>query len=288
MEIAYLNGAYMPLAEAHVPVLDRGFLFADGVYELVPAYGGFLFGLEQHLERLQHSLDGISLQNPLSFEEWTETLKVLAERAGKHDQNIYFQITRGVSEKRAHVFPDFVKPTVFAMSTPMQAMPATEKERGISVITHADIRWEYCHLKTISLLGNVLMQQHAREVGAHEALTLRDGLVTEGSSSNLFIVLDGVLITPPKSERLLPGITREFVLQLAKKHQLPHRENDISVAQLKSAEEVWITSSSREVIPVVKVDEAIVGDGKAGPIWRQMLAYFEALKESLRAGQVAF
>lgn len=287
-ELAYLNGEFMPLSEAQVPVLDRGFLFADGVYEMLPAYGGYLFGLDEHLQRLQKSLDGISLQNPLQNSEWRAMLQELTQRAGDHDQAIYLQVTRGVSAKRAHIFPEHVKQTVFAMSTVLKPMSEIDKATGIRVICHEDIRWSYCHLKTISLLGNVLMQQAAHAAGAQEALTLRNGFVTEGSSSNFFIVSGGVILTPPKSESLLPGITRQFVLSLADKHNMPWREQDLQLEQVMEADEVWISSSSREVVPVIAVDAKPIGDGKAGPVWRQMTQHYETMKQQLRRGKNAF
>lgn len=284
MKIAYLNDEYLPLEQARVPVLDRGFLFADGVYEVIPVYGGRLFRLDQHLDRLDASLRGIRLANPLSRVQWSAVLTRLVDMNGGGEQSVYFQVTRGAAEKRDHLFPANVPQTVFAMSSPLKALDGKWLQQGASAITTPDIRWRYCHLKTISLLPNVLMRQLAEDSGADEAILIRDGLATECSVSNLFIVKEGTVITPPKSEYLLPGITRDLLLELAHRHGLPSREREIREAELAAADEIWITSSSKEVIAVTRLDGASVGGGRPGPVWRRMFDYYQEYKNRLIAG----
>src|SRR5688572_10630861 len=249
MKIAYLNDEYLPLEQARVSVLYRGFLFADGVYEVIPVYGGRLFRLDQHLDRLDGSLSGIRLANPLSRPQWRAILARLVDMNGGGEQSVYFQVTRGAGAKRDHLFPANVPQTVFAMSSPLKALDGKWLQEGASVITIPDIRWQYCHLKTISLLPNVLMRQLAEDRGADEAILIRDGRATECTVSNLFIVNRGTVITPPKGEYLLPGITRDLLLELARRHGIPAREQEIGETELAGADEIWITSSSKEVIP---------------------------------------
>lgn len=284
MKIAYLNDEYLPLEQARVSALDRGFLFADGVYEVIPVYGGRLFRLDEHLERLDGSLRGIRLENPLSRAQWRAVLTRLVEMNGGGEQSVYFQITRGAAGKRDHLFPANVAPTVFAMSSPLKALDGRWLQEGASVVTIPDIRWQYCHLKTISLLPNVLMRQLAEDRGADEAILIRDGMATECSVSNLFIVRDGSVVTPPKSEYLLPGITRDLLLELADRHGMPCREREIAEAELAAADEIWITSSSKEVIPATRLNGANVGDGRPGPCWRRMFDYYQEYKNRLIAG----
>jgi D-alanine transaminase len=284
MKIAYLNDEYLPLEQARIPVLDRGFLFADGVYEVIPVYGGRLFRLDQHLDRLDGSLHGIRLANPLSRAQWRAVLTRLVDMNGGGEQSVYFQITRGAASKRDHLFPANVPPTVFAMSSPLKALDGRWLQDGASVVTTPDIRWQYCHLKTISLLPNVLMRQQAEDLGADEVILIRDGMATECSVSNLFIVKDGTLITPPKSEHLLPGITRDLLLELARRHGMSWRERQIAEAELASADEIWITSSSKEVIPATRLNGGKVGDGSPGLLWRRMFDHYQEYKNRLIAG----
>ena len=284
-KVCYLNGEYVPLEEAKVSVMDRGFLFGDGVYEVIPVYGGHLFRLHEHLNRLDRSLELIKLDNPLARNAWTVLLNELVTRNSGNDQSIYLQVTRGSAPKRDHAFPETVSPTVFAMSTPLPA-PDTEKlHRGISVATVKDIRWQYCHIKAITLLPNVLLKQVAREAGADEAILIRDGYATEGSASNLFIVDNGQLITPPKTNLLLPGITRDLLVELALADQIPLVEETIPEAQLRNAQEVWITSSTREVMPVVQLDDRPVGNGRPSDVWRRMHEVYSDYKAAVSRGE---
>lgn len=287
MGIAYLNGEFLPLEQARVSVLDRGFLFGDGVYEVLPVYGRRLFRLEHHLQRLDQSLAGIRLANPLPAEAWQGLLEEVIARNAEFEQSVYLQITRGAA-KRDHAFPRGVAPTVFAMSNPLAPMPAYVKERGVAAIMLEDIRWRYCHIKAIALLPNILLRQQALDVGADEAILIRDGEVTEGAASNVYIVRDGTLTTPPKGPFLLPGVTRDLVLELAAAHDIPCREVPVTRAQLMEADEVWLTSSTKEVLPVTRLDGQPVGDGLPGPLWKRMIELYQGYKDAFRRGEVEF
>ncbi len=289
MSICYLNGEYLPLEQARVPVLDRGFIFGDGVYEVIPVYGGRLFRLPQHLQRLHDSLAAIRIDNPLTDEQWQTLLETLVEKnraGGDNDQSVYLQVTRGVA-RRDHGFPKDTRPTVFAMSSPLASADPQQMQAGVAAITLDDIRWRYCHIKTIALLPNVLLKQQALEKGAVEAILVRDGEVTEGSASNIFIVRDGVIRTPAKSERLLPGITRDLIVELARDNGLPCEEGVVREDELHAADEVWLSSSTREILPVTRLDERPVGDGRAGPLWRRMIGIYQDYKQRLRASPPA-
>lgn len=285
MSIVYLNGEFLPKDEARVSVLDRGFLFGDGVYEVIPVYGGRLFRLEQHLERLDQSLAGIRLANPHTRPEWRQIIGQLVELQGGGDQSVYLQVTRGAAPKRDHAFPTDVRATVFAMSSPLTPNPPEVAQQGVAAITLEDIRWKYCHIKAVTLLANVLLRQQALDGGAVESILIRDGEVTEGAASNVFIVRAGELLTPPKGPFLLPGITRDLILELAAANGIPHREAAITEADLASAAEIWVTSSTREILPVTTLNGVPVGNGKPGPQWTRMAALFQAYKECLRSGE---
>ncbi len=283
MTIVYLNGVFIPIDQACVPVLDRGFLFGDGVYEVIPVYGGKLFRLEEHLLRLDHSLAGVRIGNPMSRALWRDTLDELVQRNGGGDQSLYFQVTRGAAPKRDHAFPANVLPTVFMMSTPLAPLPADLAHNGIAAITLTDIRWQKCDIKAITLLPNVLLRQEAIDKGAAEAILLRDGLAVEGAASNLFVVKDGSIVTPPKGPQLLPGITRDLILELAAAHHVLHREAVITEAELHAADEIWLTSSTREILPVTTLDGQAVGVGKPGPMWAQLIGLYQEYKRALGA-----
>ena len=285
MSIVYLNGEYLPAGEACVSVFDRGFLFGDGVYEVIPAYGGRLFRLEAHLHRLGNSLSAIRIENPFDHTEWQEILETLLQQHGGSDQAVYLQITRGVSPKRDHAFPDGIRPTVFASASPVPPAAKDARDNGISAITLDDIRWQMCHIKAITLLPNVLLKQQAREAGSDEAILIRDGEATEGAASNLFIVEEDRLVTPPTGPCLLPGITRDLVLELARANDVPCREEAISRERLAHADEVWLTSSTREIMPVCQLDGRPVGLGRPGPVWRRLRALYQDYKEKVRRGE---
>lgn len=274
----YLNGEFLPLSQAKISVLDRGFLFGDGVYEVVPVYGGRPLRLPEHLQRLERSLAGIRMAPPLSDSQWEAIFSRLIQ--GDGDQSIYLQVTRGVGPKRDHAFPQDVPPTVFAMCTALAPVPAS----GVKAITVPDIRWQWCHIKAITLLANVLQRQQALDEGCAEAILVRDGHAIEGAASNLFAVVDGVLLTAPKGNDILPGITRDLVVELAQANAIPLQERKISVEALAQAEEVWLTSSTREVLPVVELDGKPVGAGEPGSVWVRMNALYQQRKQQLRQG----
>ena len=273
----YLNGQYLPLNEAKISVLDRGFLFGDGVYEVIPSYSGHLFHFQEHLERLENSLAAIRLTNPYTRKQWLEILTPLLD--ANFDQYIYLQITRGVADKRDHAFPDNTPATVFAMCS--NIVPFTGLNTGVKAISMDDSRWKLCNVKAITLLGNILHRQEAIDQGCVEALLVKDGYVTEGAASNVFAVIDGVLCTPPKGNDILPGITRDVILDIAQKNNIPCSEDKISFAALQTASEIWVTSSTREIIPVIELDSKPVSDGKPGPVWQTMNQLFQAYKQSL-------
>lgn len=274
----YLNGRYLPLNEARISVLDRGFLFGDGVYEVIPSYSGHLFHFDKHMERLERSLSGIRLANPFPHAHWLEILTPLLDSA--LDQYVYLQVTRGTAEKRDHAFPEPIRPTVFAMSSPIIPLPG--QNSGIKAITVPDGRWQMCHIKAITLLANILYRQEAVEKDCTEAILVRGDQVTEGAASNVFAVVDGVVVTPPKSHELLPGITRDVLLEIAGRNHISYREDSISLETLKSAEEIWLTSSTREIMPVIELDSAPIGGGKPGPVWTTMNRLFQNYKQTLR------
>ena len=272
----YLNGQYLPLSDAKVSVMDRGFLFGDGIYEVIPAYSGKLFHFQEHMERLENSLSSIRLANPHDRAQWLEILTPLLDK--NLDQSIYLQITRGVASKRDHAFPENVTPTVFAMCSDI--VPFENLESGVKAISVDDSRWELCNVKATTLLANILLRQQAVEKGCAEAILVKDGYVTEGAASNIFAVIDGILITPPQGCEILPGITRNVILEIAGKNNIPYSEDIISLDALKTASEIWLTSSTREIVPVIQLDNETIANGKPGPIWRTMNQLFQAYKQS--------
>lgn len=274
MAIVYLNGKYVPLEEASISVLDRGFTFGDGVYEVFLVYRKQIFRFEDHMRRLDDSLAAIYMKNPLSREQWREILMTLVAGNSAADQSLYLQVTRGVSE-RDHAITLAQTPTIFAMSKPL---PQRDLTRGINAITLEDIRWMFCHIKAITLLPSVLLRYQATQAGATEAILLRDGIVTEGAASNVFIVHGGIIKTPPKDHSLLAGITRDLVLELLVDAGLPCAETRVCREDLMAAEEVWITSSTWEIVPVIRLDDRPVGDGKPGPQWQRAYKIYQDFK----------
>jgi D-alanine transaminase len=287
MTTAFLNGSFVPLEEAKVPVLDRGFLFGDGVYEVIPVYGRHLFRLSQHLKRLHNNLLAVSIPEPMTNNQWTDMLTELVGHNPGEDQSVYLQVTRGTAPQRDHAFSKDLQPTVFAMSTPLETPDPTSADKGIAAVTLSDIRWQHCHIKAITLLPNVLLRQQAIEAGASEAILVRDGFATEGAASNLFVVSNSLLLTPPTGPLLLPGITRDLLLELAATNAIPFREVDIPAEQLRTADEIWLTSSTREIMPVTTLDDEPVGTGNAGPLFHRMRDIYLAYKNRVRTGEVA-
>ena len=276
MTTVYLNGNFIPLEQAQVPVLDRGFIFADGVYEVIPVFSGKPFRLQEHFERLRNSLEGISLPLDYDDEKWQSLIdQLLARNRVTGDSSIYIQVTRGVAE-RSHFYQSDFTPTVFIHCKPLQE---TDVSRGVGAVLHEDIRWDYCHIKAVALLPNVMLKQYARgKDGSIEAILHRDGYITEGAASNVFIVAGNVISTPPKSNRLLPGITRDLVVELAGASPYQCREVPVSKTELMQADEIWITSSTLGIAPVVRLDGQPVNGGKPGPVWRDVDAIYQAFK----------
>ena len=276
----YLNGEFLPLAEARIPVLDRGFIFGDGVYEVIPVYSGKPFRLDAHLMRLQASLDGIRLVNPHGAESWRTLIGKLIAAQGFDDQSLYVQVTRGVAP-RDHAFPKGVGPTVFMMANPLVTPSQALKATGVCAITASDNRWLRCDIKAVSLLPNVLLRQRAVDADCAETILLRDGFLTEGAASNIFVMKNGVLLAPPKSNLMLPGITYDVVLELAAAHGIPHEVRAIPDAEVRSADELWMTSSTREVLAITQLDGQPVGDGRPGPEAQRMDAFYQQYKRQV-------
>ena len=277
----YLNGQYMPIAEARVSPMDRGFLFGDGAYEMIPVYSRQPFRLEEHLGRLQRTLDGIRLDNPHSLAEWETIIRRVVAENEPEDQSIYLQVTRGAAPERNHAFPAEVVPTVFVMSSPLVPPTSEQLAAGVACVSAVDFRWHRCDLKTVSLLANCLLKQQAVDAGCAETLLFRDGFLTEGSASNIFVVKDGVLLAPPKNHLMLTGITYDVVLELAARHGQPVEVRDILEEEVRAADELWITSSSKEVLPITTLDGVPVGSGRPGPLGRAMHDWYQAFKHTV-------
>ena len=276
----YLNGSFIPIEDARISVLDRGFIFGDGVYEVIPVYSHIPFRLAEHLRRLQKSLDGIQLKNPHTDIEWEKLItQIIANNEGE-DQSIYLHITRGVAP-RNHAFPKEVAPTIFIMSSPLIAAPKELIVTGVSAITANDNRWSRCDIKAISLLPNVLLRQMASDSDAIETLLLRDGFLSEGSASNIFIVKNKILLVPPKSNLMLPGITYDVVLELAVKYQIPYEIREISENDLRSSDEILLTSSTKEIMSITLLDGKKVGNGKPGEVFAQLYQHYQNFKISI-------
>jgi D-alanine transaminase len=313
----YLNGDFLAPERARVSVFDRGFVFGDGVYEVIPVFGGRLFRLPQHLVRLDNSLREIRLANPLPAAEWQRIFQRLVDIQGGGesataptqtigraseasrasisargprldpigDLSIYLQITRGPAP-RDHAFPAQVTPTVFAYATPLKYPPKEQVEQGVPAVTAPDIRWLRCDIKAIALLPNVLLRSQALGAGAAEAILVRDGFMTEGAASNIFVIRNGCALTPPKGPLILPGVTRDLVLELAQAHGVPCAEAAVTEAELRSADEIWMTSSTKEVLAITRLDDKPVGNGKPGPLHARLLALYRDYKRAFCEGRV--
>jgi len=281
----FLNGKLLPIEHATVSVLDRGFIFGDGVYELVPVYSRVPFRLEEHLARLERSLGEAKIRNPYSRAQWRSHIYPLIDAQPFDDQGVYFQVTRGVA-KRDHAFPQNLEPTVFMMSNPLTNPPQAQVEKGAAAVSAPDNRWLRCDIKSISLIGNCLLRQLSAEAGAAETILFRDGRLTEASASNVFIVKGGVMQSPPKTNLILPGITYDVVVELARANGLPLEFKDLTEAEVRAADEIWVTSSSKEVLAIVELDGKRVGDGRPGPVFRRMYQLYQEFKQKvMRAGK---
>lgn len=281
----FLNGRLLPIEQATVSVLDRGFIFGDGVYELVPVYSRVPFRLEEHLARLERSLGETRIRNPYSRAQWRAHIYALIDAQPFEDQGIYFQVTRGVA-KRDHAFPANVEPTVFMMSNPLVNPQPAQVEKGASAVSAQDYRWLRCDIKSISLIGNCLLRQISAEAGGAETILFREGKLTEASASNVFVVKRGVIQSPPKSNLILPGITYDVVVELARANGLPLEFKDIAEADVRAADELWVSSSSKEVLAIVELDGKRIGDGRPGPVFRRMFQLYQEFKQKvMRAGK---
>ncbi|MFZ6711629.1 D-amino acid aminotransferase [Undibacterium sp. TC9W] len=276
--LVYLNGEMTPLSEAKIPVLDRGFIFGDGIYEVIPVYGRKMFRADQHLARLFRSLAAIGIANPHSKEEWLALIAKVMAAHDADDQMVYLQVTRGVA-KRAHAFPkDEVTPTVFIMTNPIVLPTAAARENGVACVAMEDKRWLRCEIKSISLLGNVLAAQNAAENGVTESIQFRDGFLTEASASNVWIVKDGVLMGPPKDNLILEGIRYGLIEELCAANNIKLEARRIAREEVFAADEVMLSSATKEVLAVVKLDDTVIGDGKPGAVYHQLYTAYQAAK----------
>lgn len=284
MNTVYLNGRFQAPDEAQVSAFDRGFIFGDGIYEVLPVYGGRPFRWPHHLERLNNSLSAIGLGNPQAPAAWQALISELITREGGGDLSIYIQITRGPAP-RDHAFPAHPAPTVFAYAQTLKDIPQETLRQGVTAVTLDDIRWSRCDIKAVALLANVLLRQEATEKGATEAILVRNGTVTEGSASNIFAVIDGKLVTAPKGRFILPGITRDLILELAQTHKVDWEERMLDSGELDHAQEVWMTSSTKEIMPIVRINGEPVGTGEAGPVFWRVWRLFQEYKQQFREGR---
>jgi D-alanine transaminase len=275
--MVFLNGKFLPIEQATVPVLDRGFIFGDGVYELIPVYSRVPFRMDEHLARLEKSLGAVRIKNPYTREKWREILLALIAKQPWDDQGVYLQVTRGVA-KRDHAFPAGVEPTVFMMCNPLVNPPRELVEKGAAAVSAVDYRWHRCDIKSISLIGNVLLRQVSADTGAAETILFRGGKLTEASASNVFVAKNGKLLSPPKSNLILPGITYDVVVEIAQAVKIPVEFRDVTEAEVRAADEVWLTSSSKEILAVTTLDGQPVGDGRPGPLFKRAYAGYQEFK----------
>ncbi|MDO9012077.1 MAG: D-amino acid aminotransferase [Gallionella sp.] len=278
----YLNGQYLPIEEAKISVLDRGFIFGDGVYEVIPVYSRRVFRLSAHLQRLQRSLEGIRLANPHTITEWTAIFDKLIADSASEDSYLYLHITRGVAP-RDQAFPNPpVTPTVFVMCNPLSRPPAELLTSGVCAVTAQDNRWLRCDIKAISLLPNVLLRQMAVDAGCSETILIRDdAFLTEGSASNIFVVKNGTLLAPPKDKLMLPGITYDVILEIAAANAIPHEVRKIAKAEVFDADELLLTSSPREVLAITRLDSKPVGSAQPGPMFKQLYTLYQEFKRDV-------
>jgi D-alanine transaminase len=284
LPISYLNGEFVPLREARISPLDRGFLYSDGVYEVMPVYAGRPFRFEAHAERLTRSLAAIKMEDPHTRTEWRELFSTLITRNGGGDQYVYWQVTRGAEFGRNHAPLPNIPRTVFAFCAPLPVIQATTLENGVECVTAQDTRWAQCDIKSVSLLANVLLRQLAADAHAAETILLRDGELMEASASAVHVVLGGVIVSPPNSRKILPGTTRSAMEEVATRAGIEYKAAPVSEQQLRTADEIWISASTREVQSVTKLDGKPVGTGKPGPLWQRIHEHWQRYKREL-AGQ---
>ena len=281
LPVCYLNGAYLPLADARVSPLDRAFLFGDAVYEVLPVYAGRPFRLRHHLDRLVRSLEEIRMRPPLTHPQWADICVELSWRNGGGDLYLYLQVSRGAEFGRNHAWPDGLAPTLFAFASALDALPEHLLARGVAAVTAADTRWARRDIKSTALLANVLLKRIAVDAGAYETILLEDGFLTEGSSTTVHVIERGAILTPPNGRHILPGTTRDVVVELAARLGIRTESTPVTEARLRGAEEIWLAFSTRGVLPVTTLDGVAVGAGVPGPHFRRMNAAFEAYVQEL-------
>ncbi len=278
---AYINGEFVAPEDARISAFDRGLIFGDGIYEVVPIYGGQAFRWDEHLARLNNNLDVVGIRQPYTRQDWAKVLVGLLSRATEQDHYLYIQVTRGVAP-RNHVFPDSAEPTVFAYVQKLAPVAESAVTQGVKVVTIPDFRWHRCDIKTTSLIANVWLRQQAKEQGAAEAVLVRDGVVTEGAATNVFAVMNGIVRTAPQGPNLLPGITRDLVVELMARHGVSYEERAFTEQQMIDAEEVWITSSTNEVMPVSRINDNVVSEGRPGPAFQRVYDLYQQYKAQCR------
>lgn len=283
MRLVYLNGEIIPQDEARISVMDRGFLFADAVYEVIPVYQGKCFRLSEHLNRLNQSLRSVHLDITHTFQQWENIICTLVEKNGGGNQAIYLQVSRGPAPTRSHAIPEQVTPTILLLSSPLTSPSLVQLNNPIcaSAICLDDTRWSHCDIKSTALLASILLSEEARNAGADEAILFRNSLLTEGTSSNVFVVKEGVVYTSPKSQFILGGITRDLLIELIAQHHIEYREQAVSREQLESADELWLTSSTREIAPVTQLNGKQFNDGQPGPLWKRVAGLYITYKRTL-------
>lgn len=280
--LVYLNGEFKPAAEASISIMDRGFMFGDGVYEVIPVYSGKIFRMKEHLDRLQRSLEAVEINNPLSMAGWADVFsKLTSENCSNQDCVLYLQVTRGVMEKRNHAYSRNNPPTVLVMCWQHDYPLQDRDTKGVKAVTLDDTRWANCYIKSVNLLPNVMLKQQAIDRNAAESILIRDGNAIEGSASNLFIVKDDIIRTPPKNRFMLGGITRDLIIELCNKHKILVQEKEISEDQLHDADEIWMTNSTGEIMPVTTLNQHKVGKGVTGEVWHRVIGLYQAYKQSV-------
>ncbi len=276
----YLNGNYVALKNASISVMDRGFLFADGVYEVIPIYAGTIFRLDAHLARLNHSLDALDIINPLKKPEWLAIIEKLIQHQNEQDLSIYIQITRGCADTRKHIGQDNLTPTVLIKAKPLTLPTFEQLTKPHYAVSATDIRWSRCDIKSIALLANILLLKQAQQKNAEEVILIRDGMITEGASSNVFIVKNGVVYTRPADEYILGGITRDIVIQSVEALNIPLQQVCFIQKDLLNADEIWISSSTKEIMPISHLNTKPINGGVYGEIWYKVYQQFQVIKQT--------
>lgn len=282
MSTVYLNGVYLPMDQAQISPMDRGFLFGDGIYEVIPSYDGQLVGFTPHMERMQDGLNAIEITMQVDHEQWREICDELISRNGSGNLGIYIHVSRGADVRRNHAYPEGISPTVYAFAFEIPPAPLPDKSAAsrYTVATTEDMRWKRCNIKSTALLGNVMHYQHGHALGHKETILYnQDGELTEAAACNVFVVKHGIVATPLLDHQKLPGITRLMLLEILRRDgSIPVEERVVTMRELEQADEVWLTSSSKEIAPVIEIDGRPVGDGQVGDVWLAAQRLFSAHK----------